>query len=136
MALTNIIGNDGAITLLSGTHDGSMNRWRANFASVVSEVTGFSDSTIRRNRLGMLSCEGSASGVPTFAATQSQPGVGDIVAGGSALTLTVATGCSYVLTAAMSNITHDVNKLGESTLAFDFVNGDADSLTINWDESA
>ena len=135
MALTNIVGNDGAITLPAGTHDGVINRWRASFASVVSETTGFGDSTIRRNRLGMLSCEGSASGLPTFSAVSTQPGVGDIVAGGSALTLTVATACSYVLTAAFSNITHDVNKLGESTLTFDFVNGDFDSLTVNWAES-
>ncbi|KKL55778.1 hypothetical protein LCGC14_2251990, partial [marine sediment metagenome] len=35
-----------------------------------------------------------------------------------------------------SNITHDVNKLGESGLTFDFVNGDADALTIAWDETA
>lgn len=135
MALTSIIGNDGAITLPGGIHDGVINRWRASFASVVSETTGFGDSTIRRNRLGMLSCEGSASGLPTTGAGSSQPGVGDIVAGGSALTLTVFTGCSYVLTAAFSNITHDVNKLGESTLTFDFVNGDADALTVNWVEA-
>lgn len=136
MALTSIIGNDGAITLPSGVHDGVINRWRASFASVVSETTGFGDSTIRRNRLGMLSCEGSASGLPTFDASNSAPGVGDIVAGGSSLVLTVATGCTYTLTAAFSNITHDVNKLGESTLTFDFVNGDVDTLTIAWDEMA
>lgn len=134
--MTALIGDDGAITLPSGVHDGIINRWQATFASVTSETTGFTDSTLRRNRLGMLSCEGSATGLSQFDAANTSPGVGDIIAGGSSLVLTVATGCTYTITAAFNSIAHDVVKLGDSGLIFNFVNGDADTLTIAWDESA
>ncbi len=136
MAEIRAIGNDGSITMPTATSNAVINTWRGSFPKVASEVTGFEDSTIRRNRLGMTSFEGSASGVPRFNATTTDPGVADRPVDGSSTVLTVATGCTYTMVLAMQNITHTVNKLGENVIAFDMINGDADTLTVAWDESA
>ena len=136
MAEQRVVGNDGNITMPTATSNAVIGRWRGNFPKVASETTGFEDSNIRRNRLGMTSFEGSASGVPRFNATTTDPGVGDRPVAGSSTVLTVATGCSYTMDLAMQNIGHDTNKIGESTITFDMVNGDADTLTIVWDETA
>ncbi len=135
MADTRIVGNDGSITMPTATSNAVINRWRGSFPKVASEVTGFEDSNIRRNRLGMTSFEGSGSGVPRFGAATTDPGVIDRPVAGSSTVLTVATGCTYTMNLAMQNITHDVNKLGESLITFDMINGDADTLTIAWSES-
>ena len=136
MAETRAIGNDGSITMPTATSNGVINSWRASFPKVVTEVTGFEDTNIRRNRLGMTSCEGSATGVPRFAATTTDPGVIDRPADGSSTVLTVATGCTYTMNLAFSNITHAPSKLGDNVLTFDFINGDSDTLVVVWDESA
>lgn len=134
--MTALVGNDGATTL-SGTYGGVINRWQAAFNSVVSNVTSFADTVSMRNRLGLLSIEGSATGFPQADATSNEPGVSTIAANaaGVSIVLTVATGCIYTFTAAFSGIAHDVNKLGDSVLTYNFVNGDLADLVVTWDES-
>lgn len=134
MAVTNIQGYDGGITLPAGTHDGVIRRWNGSFSRATANVTGMTD-TLVRNRIGILSISGSASGNPKFDASNTSPGVADAAAGGSALTLTVATGCSYAFTAGFNNWNFNVDKEGESGLEFGFVNGDSSTLTETWDES-
>lgn len=134
MALTAIVGNDGSVTMPTATHDAIVNAWNASFPRVVSRVSGFGD-TVERNRLGILSISGSLQCVAKFDAASTSPGVKDRVAGGSALTLLMATGCSYAFTAAFSNISMSSDKHGDATLGFDFVNGDSDTVTETWDES-
>ena len=133
--MASVIGNDGSVTMPAGVHGGILNNWRSAFTSVVSETTGFGDSVKRRNRLGMLGIEGSVSGIAQAGVSNAAPGVGDLVSAGSALVLLALTGCSYTFDAAFSGITHNVAKLGDSGLVFDFVGGDADALTIAWTES-
>lgn len=146
MAITSIVGNDGSITMANaedGTvHGGLLNRWRARCSYVTSEVTGFTDVKNRRNRLGLLSVEGSASGTPQFDAAVTAPQAGPIVAStsgpspdGNALVLTSAAGCTWTFTAAIHAISMDMNKIGDALLTFDFMNGDADDFAEAWDEA-
>lgn len=134
MPLTNIQGYDGGITLPTSAHAGTIQRWNASFSRVTSNVTGFADS-VSRNRVGILEISGSASGTPTYDAANTSPGVSNTVAGGSALTLTVATGCSYAFTAAFNAVNLSSDKRGDATLEFSFVNGDSNTFTETWDQS-
>jgi hypothetical protein len=137
MALTRIIGNVGVITLPAVTHDAVIARWNASFPRVLSDVTGFADAT-QHNRLGLISMTGQASGVPIFDASNTSVGISDRAVGGSALTLTQATGCTVVSTAVFNNISLSSDKQGDAAVTFDFANGDhsADAITVTWDESA
>ena len=134
--MTAIVGNDGNFAMTSG--GGLLDRWRATFSNVLSEVTAFGETSHRRNRTGLLGIEGSASGKAQHSvvgtadpdATTRDAGAED------AITLTVATGCTYAFNAAFSLTSFDVNKLGDTLLTFDFVAGETGSLTIAWDESA
>lgn len=135
MAVVNIQGYDGGITLPAGTHDATIRRWNANFSRATADVTGFS-GTVIRNRVGILSISGSASGNPVYNDANANPGVKDFVAGGSALTLTVQTGCTYAITAGFNSWNFNVDKEGDSSLEFGFVNGDSDTVTETWDETA
>lgn len=134
MAVTSIQGYDGGVTMPTATHDGVIRRWNANFSKATANVTGFTD-TLTRNRMGILSISGSASGNPKYDAASTSPGVSDIVAGGSALTLTVGTGCSYAFTAGFNSINIGSDKEGDASLEFGFVNGDSTTLTETWDET-
>jgi hypothetical protein len=142
MAITRIIGNDGSIGTGAfaaaggnGTHDGLIRQWEASFPRVATEVTGFTDTLLRQHRLGMTGIEGTLTGVPQFDAASTNPGVGDRVSAGSSTILQVAAGCSYTATLAFQNMSHSVDKTGESVLTVSFVNGVSDALTIAWDET-
>lgn len=131
-----IIGNDGGITLPSGVIGGVINQHSASFPRVVSDVTGFANAVIQTNRLGLPSMSGSASGVPAYNAAGTSPGFLDRGAGGDSLTLTYITGCTVLATAAFSNVTISSDKQGDAAIAFEFVNGDSDALTVTWDETS
>lgn len=134
MATTQATGNDGSVTLPSGTHDAVARAWQASFPRVVTDVTGFSN-TYQRNRLGLMSVTGSVTCIPKYDAANHSPGVLDRVAGGSALTLQVATGCTYALTAVFGNISFTSDKQGDAGLTYEFANGDSDTITETWDET-
>ena len=135
MAVVNIQGFDGGVTMPAGTHDATIRRWNANFSRATAPVTGMSD-TLSRNRMGILSISGNLSGNPVYNDANAKPGVSDTVAGGSALTLTVQTGCTYAFTAGFNSYNFSVDKEGDSALDFGFVNGDSSTLTETWDETA
>lgn len=134
MATLRFVGNDGGITLPSGTHDAIIRRWSAQFPRVISRVTGFTD-TLSHNILGVMNITGSASGTPSGNNTTTSLGIADRVAIGSALTLTVGTGCSFAFTAAFQNISVDSDKEGDAGVSFDFENGDSNTFTETWDET-
>lgn len=131
--MARVTGNDGNATLPSG-HNGVLNTWRASYRPVVSNVTGFSDSTNQRNRVGLPAISGSASGALAFNEGSSAPGAGSEAAGGASMTLTVATASTWAFTGAISGISIDVVKLGDTRVTFDFVGGDADDFAESWDE--
>ena len=132
--MTAITGHDGDFTMIAG--GGLLNRWRATFANVVSDITAFANTANMRHRTGLLSIEGSASGTAERDVANSDPGATTRDAGAeSAITLTVATGCTYVFNAAFSSVSFDVNKTGDTVLTFDFVGGETGSLALAWDEA-
>ena len=142
MAITRIIGNDGSIGTGAfaaaggnGTHDALIRQWEASFPRVASEVTGFTDANLRQHRLGLTGIEGRLTGSPQFDAATTAPGVGDRVAAGTSTILQVAAGCTYTATLAYQNMSHSVDKTGDSVFSAEFVNGISDTLTIAWDET-
>lgn len=137
--MASLVGKDGDFSFGSGGGGGVMNRWRARVAYVTSNVTRFADSTNVRNRLGLLSITGSATGIPARDEAAMAPDADAMSAGGnSAVTLTAsstATACNWSFTGVFNGISLDVNKLGDQVLSFDFTNGDADDFAESWDET-
>lgn len=134
--MTAIVGNDGDFAFDAGSGAGLLNRWRATFSNVVSEVTAFAETGFRRNRTGLLGIEGSASGTAQKDIASSDPDASTRDAGfEEAITLTVATGCTYAFNAVYSAVSFDVNKIGDTLLTFDFVGGETGTLTVAWDEA-
>lgn len=141
MAKTRLVGNDGTISTGvfsqssdNATHNAIINYYTVSFPRVATNVTGFNDN-IEHNRLGITRIEGSLRGSTLNGATSTSPGVADRTAGGSSMTLLVATGCTYAFTAAFLNMTFNVEKQGGSEFQTDFLNGDSDTLTETWQES-
>lgn len=134
MAETRAVGNDGAITMPSGVHDAVVRSWSANFPRYLANVTGFGD-TYEKNRLGIMGVNGTLTCVPKFDASSTSPGVLDRVANGSSLTLQVASGCTYALTAAFNDIGFNIDKTGDAGLTYAFSNGVSDTITETWDET-
>lgn len=137
--MTAIVGNDGNFSgIASGA--GLLNRWRATFAAVISEVTPFGATKLRGHRAGLIDITGSASGSLQKDVASSQPDIIPTATTGpfrveSTLVLTVATGCTLTFLAIMSSIAFDVNKVGDALVTFDFMSGDTDVLTEVWDEA-
>lgn len=125
-----IIGADGNITMVSG-HGGILRTWTATVEKTVSEVTPFSNTTMRSHRVGLILVRGSASGVPDDSAT-GDPGAGAIAEGGGVITLTFATARSWSFTAAITGITGSSDKSADAAITFDFISGDADTFTESW----
>lgn len=135
MAVTRARGIDGSVTLPSGVHAAIVASWTLTVASVTSDVTGYGD-TVQQNRLGVLQPSGNATGIPKFDDTDTDIGIGDIAASGSALVLQVAANCTYTFTAAaFNNITVGSVHQGNASVDFGFVNG-VGSLTEAWDETS
>ncbi len=129
-----IIGNDGNLTQMAAHAGQILDSWRANIINSVVEVTGFGDSTNRRNRGGLINLDGSASGTPDDTATN-EPGAGAVVAAGEAITLTMQSGNTWAFTAVIRNITLEATKAGGTRVSFDFTIGDvsgADSFVEAW----
>ena len=143
--MTNIIGNDGNWDGPgTNAHSGNIRSWNATLRYTLSNVTGFTDTEVQRNRRGLPTLEGSATGNPVHSdSTLNAPthsvsgGTGDPSqgsgAGGAAMTLTVATGCTWGFTGVISSIAFTVDKLGESVITYDFAMGDATDFTETWD---
>lgn len=143
-----IVGNDGSFAGINavGAEDMGgillLNRWRATFSNVISEVTGFNESMttgFRRNRTGLLNIEGSASGAAHKDVAKSDPDAALYDGGEEIGTLTLsvsttATACTYAFAAVVSAISFDVNKLGDTLITFDFTTGDGDVAAV-WDET-
>jgi hypothetical protein len=133
MATQYLVGNDGSITMPTA-HRAHLSTWSAEFSYVSTNITGFSDSSVRR-RLGVIDMTGSAGGTPYYNSANTAPGVDSANADGAALTLTVGTGCTYNPTVVMSGFSFNVDKNGASTIAFNFENCDGAAIVETWDES-
>lgn len=139
MAQTRASGNDGAVTLPTGTHDAIINSWNLALALVVANVTGYAD-IVQRNRVGCVGISGSATGIPIYGASSTEPfgtsasGIveADFVDGGSSFTFTMATGCSLAGTFAVSGVDLSSNKMGDAGITFNVVYGDAAAPTVTW----
>ena len=127
--MTAIIGNDGAITMVGG-HAAIVRSWRARFPRTIVEVTGFTDTALRRNRAGLVAIEGSAVATPD---TTSAIGATTIGGGGTVgfiLALTAAR--TFTFQGLMSNVAPESDKNGQAVVTFDFVNGDSNTFTESW----
>lgn len=143
MAETRIIGYDGNFAFGVAAADGSsqvhsakIRTWSADFDMVTTETTAFGDAW-RQFRGGIRGGRGSATGVLSFDATSTNPGVTDAnrLTGlsSSTFTLTAAAGCTYTGAALVSNISISSDKTGDATCTFDFVfTGD---VTETWDQT-
>ena len=134
MATTRATGNDGDVTMPTGTHDAIVRSWSANFPRFKANVTGFGDTYVK-SRLGIMDVNGTLTCVPKFDAASHSPGVGDRVANGSALTLQVAASCTYALTAVFEDIGFNIDKTADAGLTYSFSNGVSDTITESWDET-
>lgn len=137
--MTAIVGNDGSFDFgTSPVHAGLMNRWRATWNYVTSEVTQFATTKNRMNRLGLPQITGSVSGMAIFDAASTAPAAdlasGHTPGGEAGVTLQAATGCSWDGQAVFSTISLDVNKIGDTLLTFDFTSA-GDDWAETWDEA-
>ncbi len=142
MALTPIVGNDGAFTGIgaSNEHNGRLNAWTLTVPRVVSPVTEFAD-VATRHRGGVATYTGTASGGMSFDAANTGPNIGDLDSGGAdpftpggdTTVLTVAPVCTFTGPAIISNSAISVDKNGESTLSWDFTFDGAPAEV--WDET-
>lgn len=145
MALTSITGADGSITM-PAEHGGAIRQWTATVEYVTSEVTGFAAARNRRYRRGMPQLTGTATGTPQGNVSGSQPGVG--LTGGPAgfagssgvaglqivlISATFDSACSWTNTVIMRSIGLSSDKVGDATITFDFISGDADDFVEAWD---
>jgi hypothetical protein len=133
---TYLIGNDGAVTLTSGTVV-QVRSYAATLERPESDLTGFAD-TGRRRRVGMLDLTGSLSGVPAIDSTASTTSSSFFVSTATAaLTLTLfdATTTADAKIAAnciFNAFAFNVDKVGDSTLSCNFSNGDGAAPVVTW----
>jgi hypothetical protein len=142
MALTRIVGNEGSVTFgAAGTgavlHNITANSWSMTVSRVMSDVSAFDDTAGE-----------SIGGVPTY--TGSVSGFMDSLTAGEPftnaddfatvdrvyMTLTAASGCTYVTVAdqgaIISGVSISSTKTGDATISFDFT---FDGVpTENWSE--
>lgn len=138
MATTPIVGYDGTASLTTA-HNATLKAWSANFTRVVSNVTGFSDTGMRR-RLGMPDVQGSASGTMNYDDVNTGPGLNatDWNRSGVAITLSPAAGtaCQYAFTGTIGQCSMSSDKLGDAPISFDFELAGGAIWTEAWDETA
>ena len=137
MALTKVNGYDGYFSATTA-HNGSITTWQADFSRVESDVTAFGQNG-RDRILGVWDVQGSASGAPTYDASNTKPGINtsNWSRVGTGLTLGVvgSTVCYYSVTAVMSNIGINNNHNGDTGLTFNFKNSSGSIPAETWDET-
>ena len=135
MAIDRIVGHNGSVTMPSGVHGLHAKRWNIDVNIVTSDVTAFGDST-QQNITGIDQYAWGVSGVPGHDDANSNVGIADRVATGSALTLLYATGTSYAFAAAAFNNFGLASEFqGDATVSMSGVNG-IGTITETWDETA
>jgi hypothetical protein len=133
---TYLIGNDGAVTLTSGTVV-QVRSYAATLERPESDLTGFAD-TGRRRRVGMLDLTGSLSGVPAIDSTASTTSSSFFVSTATAaLTLTLfdattTTDAKIAANCIFNAFAFNVDKVGDSTLSCNFSNGDGAAPVVTW----
>jgi hypothetical protein len=133
---TYLIGNDGAVTLTSGTVV-QVRSYAATLERPESDLTGFAD-TGRRRRLGLLDLTGSLSGVAAIDSTASTTSSSFFVSTATAaLTLTLfdstTTADAKIAANCIFNaFAFNVDKVGDSTLSCNFSNGDGAAPVVTW----
>lgn len=135
---TYLIGNDGAITLTTGTVI-RVKTYAATLARVESDLTAFGD-TGRRRRLGMLDLTGSLNGVPAVDSTASTNSSSFFVSTATAaLTLTLfdapgttTSDAKIAANCVFNNFAFNVDRAGDSTLTVNFSNGDGAAPVVTW----
>ena len=133
MAETWVTGSDGSVTLPSG-NSFHASIWTGNFTRHISLVTGFGDGGARRVISSVQEAEGSVSGSPTFDASSTAPGV-DAAAPGGALTLQVATGCSYAPTCVFPSFGFQVDYNADNTIDMSWATSSGAAISETWDET-
>lgn len=137
MATTPIVGYDGTASLTTA-HNATLKTWDATFSRVVSDVSGFADTGMRR-RLGMFDVQGSCGGTMNYDDSNTGPGVNstDWNRDGVTITLSPAAGtaCQYSFTGIISNIRMSSAKLGDAPITFDFMLAGGAVPTEAWDET-
>lgn len=135
MALTYLVGNDGAVTL-PASHGMNVKVWAANLTRVSSDVTAFGD-TGKRRRLGIVDVTGSLSGTPFYAAANSSAGI-DVAQAGGTLVLSLsgqtsgATGAYLSMTCLFDTFAMNVDKNGENTLTMNYQLSGGAAPTVVW----
>lgn len=143
MATAYLVGNDGGISLSNATNGTSsanianFSQWDATFSRVSSDVTGFSDTGVRR-RLGVADIKGSAKGTFYYNSANNGPGIDHTNLDGCPIVLyakSAATVCSWSFTGVVETIAGAVAKSGGSDVTVSFANSDGVAPTESWDES-
>jgi hypothetical protein len=131
MALTKIVGSDGAVTFITG-HNLCADEFELAIGQQLINTTCFAD-TYESNRAGLKFGRWSVSGKPIFDAGTTKPGFDDLTGTGGSITLTVATGCTEVFTGIIGTMSVRSNVNGEARLTFTGVTSGA--VTEAWDET-
>jgi hypothetical protein len=130
MAETRVVGFDGDAAITG--HNAKLATWSASFPQVVTDVSAFQD-TWAENRGGRRSGRFSAGGVMSFDAATTAPAADSLTQAGVAVTLTVATGCTYTGTAVLSNVSINSDSGGAARISFD--GAFTGTVTETWDET-
>ena len=126
--MTAIIGAEGGITMPSGSN-AVLRSWQATVANVVSEVTEFTEAFNRTFAAGLVTLSGSAVGSPDDTAA---PGAGAPPVEGVIQLLADTITHSWSATVVISSVAIGIDKAGDASISFDFINGDADDFVEAW----
>lgn len=125
-------GSDGGITFITG-HNAVFMRWGLQVGQGFVDETGYGDVWGVGQGTGVFRAAFSAFGYPIYNVANAKPGADDLTKTGAALTLTVATGCTYGFTGVITSINIATDFEGQATLAF--VGSAANAVTETWDET-
>jgi hypothetical protein len=126
------------------------NTWSATVTRSVHDITGYGDLG-RRRILGLLDVTGSAGGTlkyndsntapnaagsPADATTEGAVGLQAADSTGGTITLTFATGCTWVFTGVIDSMAASSTMGGDTTLTMNFQLSGGNLLVETWDETS
>lgn len=123
MAEVAIVGNDGAFTGFGASgadHAAKFSTWSLNVARVVSPTTEFGDASAK-HRGGVATYSGTAAGVMSEGAANTEPGLDSFQAAGSVVTLTAAGSTWGTALAVISGADVSMDKNGDATISFSYI---------------
>jgi hypothetical protein len=133
MATTPATGTDGSVTFITG-HNAKFASWTLNISQALVDVTGYDSSGYFQAVGGLKSGSWTVAATLKYDAATHTPGATAMTKNGGAMTLQVASGCTYAFTGIIisAGLSSDVG--AGARIVYSGVTSGA--ITETWDESA